>query len=156
MKKNYFLALCFGLLSLSIYAQSDSDRTNRRDEIEAQKVAYITSKLNLSTEEAQRFWPIYNEYRSDLDALRKDRNDHRIKPDDEDQNLTDAQIDELIKSKFESERRKIDLDEKYYEKFKTALPVSKVAAYYRAERSFKRELLNQLRQKPNGGAKPRN
>ena len=154
--KNYVFTLCFGLLSLSIFAQSDTDRTSRRDNIEAQKVAYITSKLNLTTEEAQHFWPIYNEYRSELDALRKERNGQRTKSDDDDQNLTDAQIDALIKSRFAGERKKIDLDEKYYEKFKTALPISKVAAYYRAERSFKRELLDQLRQRPNGGAKPQN
>lgn len=153
--KNYVLALCFTSLSLSIFAQSDTDRTNKRDELEAQKVAYITSKLSLTTSEAQQFWPVYNEYRTELDALRKERKGQRTLPDDEDdQQMTDAEVDAAIKSRFAQERKKVDLDEKYYEKFKKVLPVAKVAAYYRAERSFKRELLDQLRHRPDGGARP--
>ncbi len=155
MMRNYVLALLFTSLSLSIFAQGTTNRSNRRDELEAQKVAYITSTLSLTTEEAQQFWPVYNEYRSALDALRREHQGKRMRSDDEDdQKLTDVEMDALIKSRFAQERKKVDLDEKYYEKFKKVLPIPKVAAYYRAERSFKRELLDQLRQRPNGGARP--
>lgn len=152
MMKNFVLALCFISLSLSVFAQNDSDNNSRRDELEAQKVAYITSKLNLTTEEAQKFWPIYNEYRTEVDALRKERRNLRSHPGNDEDKLSDTELDALIKSRFAQERKKIDLDEKYYEKFKTALPISKIAAYYRAEHSFKRELLDRLRDQRGGGA----
>ncbi|WP_315820109.1 hypothetical protein [Paraflavitalea speifideaquila] len=48
--------------------------------MEALKIAYLTQKLNLSTEEAQRFWPIYNKYAAEI---RKVRVDGRLNKEDE-------------------------------------------------------------------------
>ena len=44
----------------------------RMKEIKAQKTAYITTKLGLTPEEAQRFWPIYNEYDENREAIRRE------------------------------------------------------------------------------------
>lgn len=43
-----------------------------RPNIEAIKVAYITKQLNLSAEEAQKFWPVHNAYMAELKKARQD------------------------------------------------------------------------------------
>ncbi len=50
-------------------AQRDSGRFNR---LEAIKMAYITDNLNLSPGEAERFWPIYNNYNQEIQRARQD------------------------------------------------------------------------------------
>ncbi len=47
-------------------------KAERLREIQAQKSAYITAQLQLTPEEAQRFWPVYNEFDEKQDALRKE------------------------------------------------------------------------------------
>lgn len=127
-----------------LQAQNSGKQINRAD-IEAQKVAFITSELNLTPKEAQDFWPLYNAYRSDLQKLRKSSKMSQSDRLRSETNLIEKELDAQMKKEFANERQKIDLDEKYYELFKTALPVSKVAAYYQAERDFKRELLKALK-----------
>ncbi|MFN3299174.1 MAG: hypothetical protein ACK41Z_03180 [Sediminibacterium sp.] len=43
-----------------------------RPNIEAIKVAYITKQLNLTAEEAQKFWPVHNAYMAELKKARQE------------------------------------------------------------------------------------
>lgn len=153
--KNVILSIVFLSCIAPAYAQTASGRESKREQIEAQKVAYITSELKLTPEEAQRFWPLYNAYQDELNKQRREGKKIEDKLRDESHVLSDPELDALMKDRFAKERAKIDLDEKYYHKYKKVLSADKLAAYYRAERSFKRELLDRLREKP-GGARPRN
>lgn len=127
-----------------------------RERIESRKVAYITDKLELTPAEAQTFWPVYNEYKAQKEALRdEDRGYGRMgryaqeadveNEEEEEKPLTAEELDERMSARFDRERKRIDLDEKYYAKYKTVLPAEKVEALYRAERSFKREMMRSMR-----------
>ncbi len=65
IKRMMFMA-CI-LASMAFYGQQRPDG----DKIKALKVAFLTEKLNLSSKEAQAFWPVYNEYEQDREALRR-------------------------------------------------------------------------------------
>jgi hypothetical protein len=56
------LPILFLICTLNLFSQQSQDPDGSR--IEALKIAYLTKKLNLSPEEAQRFWPVYNNYAS--------------------------------------------------------------------------------------------
>ncbi len=72
MKKILLLTLFLLNISYFCYAQADK----RKNNIEAIQIAYLTRELSLSSEEAQKFWPVYNEYRDELVSVRKEiRND---------------------------------------------------------------------------------
>ncbi|HTB99483.1 MAG TPA: hypothetical protein VK705_02255, partial [Ferruginibacter sp.] len=58
------------LLPFFSYAQ---DKQDRKDRVETMHIAYLSDKLNLTSAEAEKFWPIYNQYKADQDALRKQR-----------------------------------------------------------------------------------
>jgi Spy/CpxP family protein refolding chaperone len=151
--KNYLIAALLLLATTSITAQPGGrgDKDARRAEIEKQKVAYITTQLDLTVEESQAFWPVYNAYNTELRERKSEiRGELRALRADT-LNMSDAEIDELIRAKFAAEREKLELDEKYYEKFKAVLPVRKVAEFYRAEKSFQRELLDQMRSRGQRG-----
>lgn len=44
----------------------------QRQNIEVLKVAYFTKHLSLTTEEAEKFWPMYNSYTGEVKKARQD------------------------------------------------------------------------------------
>lgn len=123
----------------------------RKERLAAYKVAYITQKLQLTPEEAQKFWPVYNEYQEKLEKItRATRMEARQKWLHLDE-LTDAEIKALIQAYSDRKNQELDLFEEYNEKFMTVLPVRKVAELYLAEKQYKKEMLQKLRERKNAG-----
>ncbi len=156
MKKNIILSLCL-LFALGSSGQligqqgrssesSEEQSDEKRKEIEAQRVAYITTQLELTPEESASFWPVYNEYKSEMEAHRKAKKGKKAKQIDT-ESLSESEIDALVKERFAHQRVNIDIEEKYYEEFKKVLPVKKVAAFYKVNDDFRKELLRSLRGK---------
>ncbi|WP_316831074.1 hypothetical protein [Pedobacter aquatilis] len=143
MKNLFFAALLLFLPSI-LWAQRP-----KGEEIESLKIAFFTKKLDLSPEEAKVFWPIYNDMQEEQDALRKERFQKMIsfRKVTEIDNLTDAQIQSLITTEFDFRQRDLNIEKKYYNRFKAVLPIKIIGKYYRAQEAFKRELLNRFRDK---------
>lgn len=115
MKK--ILLLTLFLLNINYFCYSQVQ--NRKNNIEAIQIAYLTSELSLSPDEAQKFWPIYNEYRDELLAVRKEVRD-----------------DEIM-----YEEKVVNIRKKYKTDFKKVLETDlRVNQVFLAEKSF-RELL---------------
>lgn len=134
------------LLPFLVTAQG-SGSGNRSNEIETYKIAYLTEKLGLSSEEAKIFWPIYNDWQKEQDVLRKERYQKMIsfRKIDEIEKLSDTEVQTLITNDFNMKKRELDLEKKYYYKLKSSLPIKTVGKYYRAQEAFKREILSRYR-----------
>lgn len=139
MKKIYIFALIiFALLKTS------SAQDNRREEIESFRIAFFTRQLNLTPDEAKKFWPVYNEMQAELQKIQRERKmRHRDNRDNMD-NLSDAEIEKMINDEMASRQKELDIEKKYHDRFKAVLPMKKIAIYYRAQEGFKRELLRKL------------
>lgn len=116
----------------------------RKEKIEAMKVAFITNRLDLTALEAQQFWPVYNEYNNKLEALRKNRKLEKDEAMDEFAGLTDKELESLVDGEIAHRQKELDIQKEYHSKFKSVLPVRKVAKLYKAEEAFKRELLRRI------------
>ena len=113
------------------------------------KVGYITKKLDLSTAEAQQFWPLYNEFDAKMEEIHKAlRKMRKAEPSIED--MTDADVEKMIINHNNARQKELDLLNEYTTKFKTVLPIKKVAQLYKAEHGFKRELLKKLKVRKGG------
>jgi len=137
--KKLFYILLFAVLSFNSFAQGG----DKKDKIEALRVAFITEHLDLTSEESQKFWPLYNEYQDKLKAARKEFKAQKgtFASDKEAQDFLDAEL--LLK------QRELSLYKEYYDKFKKVLPVKKVAHLRQAEEEFKKVLIGHLKDKPN-------
>ncbi len=138
MKKLFYIVLC-SLFSFASLAQ-DGDKL---DKIEALRAAFITEQLGLTSDESQKFWPVYNEYQDKLKAARKEFKNHKgtFATDKEAQDFLDAEL--LLK------QREVALYKDYYDRFKKILPVKKVARLRQAEEKFKQVLIEKLKEKQN-------
>jgi shikimate kinase len=137
----------------TLIAQGGGRLQEKKDEIESMKIAFITKKLALSSEEAQQFWPVYNQYSEKLQELRKKRRqDYRQNKDNIDE-MSDKEVEAAVENDMLFRQKELDLQKEYHTKFKSVLPIKKVAKLYAAEEQFKRVLLEKLKDK--GAAKGR-
>ena len=144
MKNVVFILLFLSGLPGLIQAQGQE---RMGEQIEAFKIAFFTQKLNLTSQEAEVFWPVYNEYSSELDDLRRKRNQlqQEVKREilSSDNQKLEALSDQFIALKKEEN----NISEKYHQKFKQVLPIRKVIMLYKAEQEFKQELLKEIQRR---------
>jgi hypothetical protein len=139
--KHIWIASLLLLFPFFLKAQG---RGGRSQEIESFKVAFLTQKMDLSPAEAKIFWPIYNDFQKEQNALRKLRmqNVISLRKVDEIDNLSDAEVQTLINNELDFKQRSLNVEKKYYAKLKTSLPIKVVGKYYRSQEAFKKELLS--------------
>lgn len=116
----------------------------RLKEIKAQKTAYLTTKLGLTTEEAQRFWPIYNEYDDAREKLRKEMRDLH-KSGKEEGGLTEATAKVMLTKGLDIRTRELELERTYSERFSKSIGALKTVQLVKAERDFNKEVLRRFR-----------
>jgi hypothetical protein len=135
----------------STFAQPDKRHNMSKDEMQAKKVSFIANELELNTEEAQRFWPVYNEYQAEIELIRKEQMDNMKLMVDARRTgtaLSDTQIEKMMTTRFANQSKLLEIEKRYYERFKKVLPLEKVARFYAAEERFKLEMLREMRDRP--------
>lgn len=153
MKRLFTFALGALLLSAPrIMAQGPDDDMpplpeDRLREIKAQKTAYLTTKLRLTTEEAQRFWPIYNEVDEARDALRRELRENMRPARKQSEALTEQEAEQMLVKGLQIRQREVDLERTSAERFAKAIGPVKTVELIRAERDFQREVLRRMRER---------
>lgn len=149
MKHFLVIASLVLFIPMLVWAQP-GERVKER--VEARRVAFLTERLSLTPEEAQLFWPIYNEYRDKIKAARKE-----AKPDKPVEQMTEAEAEAAITEHFDNEQKELDLQREMAVKLHKAIPARKIAMLQGAEKEFKLELLKEIRERrqgEGGGQKP--
>lgn len=149
--KSLALILLLSLGLNQLFAQPG----NKRDKIESMKIGFITQKLNLTSEEAQKFWPVYNKFSSEIDKLRKGM--HSVIRDEisDKENMTEADAEKTLNELINFREQEAAIFKKYAAEFKKVIPTTKVLKLFKAENDFKRELLKELHERREGGNRGR-
>ncbi len=142
MKKHIIIVLVL-LVSFGALAQKDKD--NHRDKLKALKVAHITEQLDLTTKEAQNFWPVYNAHETEKDKLRE--NSVRKKLESLVTELSEEDAKRLLKQMQEAEEAKVKSQKQYLDQLSQAISYKKIILLLKAERSFKQKMLEEFRQR---------
>ena len=144
MKKTLLITLLL-ISTISAFAQ----RQNRFERIKALKTAFITDKVDLTSSEAEKFWPIYNKYEKELHQLKVIKR-HEILRGLQDKGGVDVMSDsdaEKIKKEVSMLRASIfDKEQKKYSELEKVLSAKKILKLYGAEESFKKELMRLLKE----------
>jgi hypothetical protein len=140
--KNILAATFLLLLPFFVSAQN-----TRRSEIDAYRITYLKEKLELTPEESKIFWPIYTAWQTEQSALRKERREKMIsfRKITEIEDLSDTQVQTLITNELDFKQKELNIERKYYGRLKSSLPIKTIGKYYRAQETFKRELLSRYR-----------
>lgn len=153
------IAICLLFVASPLLAQKPqgkraphSNHKEKKEKIKALKTAYITEKLALTTEEAQKFWPVYNEHEKQKEDLRKSMKAN-FKKDANIDEMSDEEATKMVNIGIEKREKELDLHKAFIAKLKAILPIKKIAKLNEAEKSFKKELLKKIRK---GGDNPAN
>ncbi|HAN78211.1 MAG TPA: hypothetical protein DCQ31_10790 [Bacteroidales bacterium] len=136
------LIICF--ISLPLAAQHQ-DYAKTMEQIKAEQVAFITSELNLTVDEAQRFWPVYNEYQQKRTDLIDKRRQAMRETSKKMASLSEKEKIDLANSHVDIMMEEAKLMKLYHDKFMKVLPAEKVLLYYQAEHRFKNYLFKRYR-----------
>ena len=140
--KRFFLMVFLTHLAAFAVAQSGDAK---RDKIDALRASFIAKKVNFTGQEAQAFWPLYNEMNDKQDAVRKTFK-IQYNPKTNYDFQTDKEAEAYLNAELLLKQKEYELYKEYYDKFKKILPLKKVAALRRAEDDFKKELIKSIKE----------
>lgn len=146
MKKIILMVLAgvFVFASYRAKAQNESHEA-RIERYRTEKVAFLTSKMELTPAEAEKFWPVYNQLEKERWEAQKSRRDLEDKVRDAEENLSENEITKLTRDFAGSMQKEGDLMTSYNEKFLKVLPPKKVLKLYKAENEFRMNMIRKYR-----------
>ena len=153
----HLLIVCLMMSSFTLLAQEKTkknERKQRAERIEQAKVAFISKKLELSTEEAEAFWPIYNEMQAEIKTHRKSMKADLKALKADSLNQDDRSYQNALNSRHEGAIKLLDIKKEYSRKIGELLGYKKVFELGDAEIAFKKQLVNRMKNAPEGRRKP--
>ena len=149
MKIKNILPLIMFFITFSFYAQDDKKVDEKREKIKAYKVSFLTTELELTTTEAEKFWPVYNAFDDKQFELRHEKmKTYMRKLDDDKINSISEKEAATLLSQIESTDKELYLlREKYMSNLKKILSAKKILKLKKSEDDFNRKLLKQYRDK---------
>ena len=137
------------LLLLSMHTFSQPRFKEKREQIKALKIAFITNELALTSDEATRFWPIYNAFEDKQNEIRfnrmrafKNRMD-----DDAIYKLSEKEATLLLAQTQNNEEDLYQNQKNFINNLNGVISPIKILKLKKAEEDFKRKLLQQYRDK---------
>ncbi len=137
MKKIFLLFGFVTFATLLTNGQEVADSGNGREKIKMLEIGYFTRQLQLSSNEAEKFWPLFNKYRKEIRVVVKDRN---------------------INDDLERQQKVLDVRKKYRKDFIGTLDEVRGGKVYEVEDRFKtmvrREMQQRMKSRQNSPSQP--
>jgi hypothetical protein len=108
------------------------------------KIGFFTKKLNLTSGEAEKFWPVYNEYQGQKNLVQMEKMKLNRNFNQNESSLTDKQMEDMGDKYVDCLVQETNLAVAFHKKLKEVLPPVKIILYYQAENQYKVQLLNEL------------
>lgn len=140
-----FLGLIALMLTAAPAAQAQGGEGGRKGthlgQLENAKIAFITNRVTLTQDQAQKFWPLYNEFSNH----RREINRHgRLLRRNVTEGMTDQQLRDSFNQSFLVRQQELNLEKEYFEKFQKVISLRQVARLYLAERDFTKEVIKRV------------
>lgn len=113
------------------------------EKIKAEKVAFITEKVGLTSKEAEAFWPVYNKIEDQQNELNKaEREAYRAL----EKALADGEgnVDALLDSYLKAKEANVNLHVKGLKDYKKVLSAEKLAKFYTCDETFRRQQIGRV------------
>ena len=94
---------------------------NKSEKVEALYVAYMTKQLNLTEDEAQKFWPIHTQYDNELKAVERNNNE------------------------LERQQNALNVKKKYQDRFIKVLGADRTNEFFRNDAEFRKRMIERLK-----------
>jgi hypothetical protein len=131
-------------MAISAVAQDDdlpqTPDKKARDKIEAARIAYITDQLQLTPEEAEKFWPIYREFSERRREIRQQQREAA-------KNGGTQSDQEAVEQQLNAKQKELDLEKDYSGRLLKVISAQKLRSLPQAERRFRQMILDQIQRR---------
>lgn len=132
--------------SLTAFSQEvKKDLKMQKEKIEQRKIAFLTQKLELTTEEAQEFWPIYNEMHKKIKENRSSMKKLYAPIKEGKTDLDDAAYRIIIQDSRENEVKSLEMKNEYGDKMAKVIGYKRIFELRMAEKEFKKKLMERMK-----------
>lgn len=132
--KTYISILLF---FIAMFLQAQTGYQN----ITEKRIEYLSSKLTLTSIEAQQFWPVFREFHKKREAVTAKRENIMDSPDE----LKDSECLTIVNDYIDVKVRQALLLQEYNIKYLKILPPHKVLELYKFDEEFNKNLLKQIK-----------
>jgi hypothetical protein len=148
LKKGFFmLLLMFGVLTFSQAQRTPPTPPNPprppagldENRIKSLKIAHLTERLNLSSEDATKFWPIYNQFEDKKLALQKEIAKLEVSLE-----MDDKEANAFILKSMENAQKLVNLRQEQINALKGVLSIQQLAMLQISDRDFGRMVLTEV------------
>lgn len=142
MKKIILLALI--IMGYTATAQTNNGQ-DAKSKLEAARIALITERLGLTPDQAQQFWPIYNEYANQRRQIQQDYRQARQGMDVN--KLTEEQGRKLVRARMDGKQKQLNLETKYSDRLMSVINTRQLMALKKAEDDFRAMIIKRIEQR---------
>ncbi len=139
MKRISMILIC--LVGITTWAYGQTPRANEK--IEAARIALITKELNLTPEQAQKFWPVYNEFKSRRSEIVRTFKQERRSFDAT--NATEQERKAMVSRGLELRQQQLDLEKTYSDRLLNVISSTQVIQLRQSEEKFRRLIMERLK-----------
>ena len=112
------------------------------NQLDNAKIAFLTSRLTLTQDQAQQFWPLYNAFTTKRRDL--NRSTRLLRRNAANPSLSDAQLRDSFNQEFALRQQQLTLEKDFFERAQKVLTLRQLAQLYEAERGFTKEVLQRV------------
>ncbi len=125
----------------SNFNSSNIDNTVGMQKIQSIKSDYLSENMHLSNDEADKFWPVYNQFQKELNLVLHQKR----------QNMLNSQKDPqvIINDNLDYDSKILAIKKHYNDEFAKILPSDKLMHFWKSERMFNEEMIQRLKNKRN-------
>jgi hypothetical protein len=141
MKTNLIFSISTFLILIgsgSAFSQKE-DFEEKSEKVKAAKVAFITNRLNLTSAQAEKFWPVFNEFETEKRKIRKQL--RGFKNDKLKEDASEEQYKVELNKMFALRQEELNLEKSYSEKFLKVISARQLVDLFKSESEFTRMLL---------------
>lgn len=117
------------------------------EKLNSYKIAFFTRRLSLTSQEAEKFWPVYNEFQDKRNAVQIERQKLNRNFNQNELNMSEKEMIEAGDKNIALQVQEASLAQEYHKKFREILSPAKILRLYQAENQYRLLLLNELKDK---------
>ncbi|MGD1841617.1 MAG: Spy/CpxP family protein refolding chaperone [Thermonemataceae bacterium] len=134
---------CIGILFLLTLSLSVQAQVTKFEKIKEARKEFIAKRLNLKTDQKNKFLDTYDTYAVEKEQLRKKR--RQLRQTSVSLTASDDELLASVEQLINLQQKEVDIEKKYMQQFKSFLSPRQLVEMYRSDKEFNRILLNKLR-----------
>ncbi|WP_297336105.1 hypothetical protein [Algoriphagus sp.] len=145
MRKLHLFLSVFLLTVITGFAQRSGQQDFDPERLQAARIAFITSRLELSPDQAEKFWPIYNAYTEKRETNLKEM--AGLYPRRDAPSLSEQEAKKALEKRFAIQRKMIDEEEKFVKQVSEVISYPQIMKLNGIARDFTRMIYQRNRQR---------